>query len=390
MINKKGISKFTALFFVIIIITDFYYKYLLYNSSETIKLLLVTKFLIGTFLVTIIIYFKQLDRKNYFYLSLLFICSIIGLLIQGGSTMYESIYLFSKYAFGIITMLFFFKCYERLNTSYIKKVVLALVLLNFACIVVGFIFSIHVFETYYGNRFGYNGIFKSTSTASYFYMFALVFYLLNKHKTIITYTLISIIVFSSFFVGSKTLIAFIGITAIITLGHFIALKQNLINKRLFYVLYALIIPILAWYVLKTYIVLNSTLSEVLTKDGMLSAIFSYRDILFIDSMQSVQEHFGFLNYIFGGGSHINNFPQMALADLFLSFGIIGMVVYLRLVIYNFPKINNKQATVAFLVIAMSIVLRGNFLYYPSDIYMALAIFAVTLQDIDKYTNNQKT
>jgi hypothetical protein len=342
------------------------------------------KVFIGAFLATFIALSKQTDKKSYMFLGLLFVSCVISLLSQDNSMVNHNIYHFSKYAFGVIAMLFFFKEYERLQTIYLKKIILGLVLLNFVFILLGFFFNIHVFETYYGDRFGYNGIFKSTSTASYFYMLSLIYYLLYRRKNYLTYILLSIIVLSSLFVGSKTLIAFIVITSTIVLGRFIVSKQKLVGKNLFYVLYIFIISTLSIYGFKLYLTLNTTLNNVLTKDGMLSAFFSYRDVHFNKALANIKEHYGVLNYLFGGASLIERLPEMAFIDLFLSFGLIGTIVYILLIRHNFPKINSKLAIVLFLVIGTSIVLRGNFLYYPSVIYITLAIFTVILNEI--YTN----
>ncbi len=382
MTNGKLISKLVALFFVIIIVTDFYYKYMRYYYSEFVKLTSV-KLLIGLILATLIVVAKKIDKKNYMLLGLLFICSAISLLVQEKSTINDNIYLFSQYAFGVIAMLFFFKNHKELEAIYFKKIILGLVLLNFVFILLGFLFNIHVFETYYGERFGYNGIFKSTAIASYFYMVALIYYLISIQKTNLTYLLISVIIVSSVFVGSKTLIAFIGITGIVILGRFVALKQKLVGRSIFYVLYTLIISILGFYSLKLYITLNSTLKNVLLKDGILSTIFSYRDVHLNEALTNIEEHFGALNYLFGGASLVQRLPELAIVDLFISFGFIGLIAYILFVKYNFPKINNNLAISLFLIIGVMIVLRGNFLYYPSVIYIALAIFTVILKDTDK-------
>ena len=384
MINEKLISKLAALFFVIIIITDFYYKYIFYNNSEVIKLTLIKVF-IGAFLATFIALSKQTAKKSYVFLGLLFVSCVISLLIQDNSMVNHNIYHFSKYAFGILAMLFFFKEYERLQTIYLKKIILGLVLLNFVFILLGFFFNIHAFETYYGDRFGYNGIFKSTSTASYFYMLSLIYYLLYRHKNYLTYILLSIIVLSSLFVGSKTLIAFIVITSTIVLGRLIASKQKLVGKNLFYVLYIFIVSTLSIYGFKLYLTLNTTLNNVLTKDGMLSAFFSYRDVHFNEALTNIKEHYSVLNFLFGGASFIERLPEMAFIDLLLSFGLIGAIVYMLLLKHTFPKVNNKLAVILFVVIGVAIMLRGNFLYYPSVIYITLAIFTVIIKEIQTNT-----
>ena len=383
MINNKNVSILIAVFFGLIIMTDFHYKVSVRLGYETFKLTLPTKLLVGTSLAYCIIKQKLLDKKDLVCLSLFAIVILLGITIQNQWDLSEYLYIIGQYIFSIILFLFFFKNHSNLGWGIFDKTLSAILLINFFCIIIAILFDFQIFRTYQGIRFGYNGIFKSTSTASYFYMFILLYHLMKKDNSKRSRWLLFITIFSSLIVGSKTLFAFVTIVLLIHLLRDLVQKQNYFSSISFYILSTIIVLALSSYFIIPLISLNKALQQVLIDDGVVSAILSYRDEHVINALSYLIKNYDLSNYFFGGLSMVNRLTEVAIIDMFLSFGIIGTIIFLTLFFKNLPRINSTILITFFTLIFCIIMLRGNFFYFPSVIYISITIFT----SIINYTQN---
>ena len=384
MTSSRKTSILITVFFLLIIISDFHYKIISTYGIVGTKLTLPIKLLIGAFLSCYLILKKLLDNKKLIYLSLFGLVIFVRLISQNEWHFEREIYIIGQYVFGVIVFLFFFNSYHHLDFRALEKFLYLIVLLNFVCIILALIFDLQLFKTYF-SRFGYNGILKSTSTASYFYMFTVLYLLIKKDKNKQLNLLLLIALLSAFLVGSKTLYAFIAIVFIVYLLRYINQKQRYVNSTIFYLISAVILIVLGLYLFIPLISLNKTLHKVLINDGVVSVFFSYRNKHVVNAFFEVTTNYDLSNYLFGGLSKVTRLTEVAVVDVFLNFGAIGTVVFFVLFFKNMPHINNPILKTFLIVIFCLIMLRGNFFYFPSVIYLALAIFTLTLN----HDRNQK-
>lgn len=206
----------------------------------------------------------------------------------------------------------------------------------------------------------------------------MLYLLVKKDKNKQLNLLLLIALLSAFLVGSKTLYAFIAIVFIVYLLRYINQKQRYVNSTIFYLISAVILIVLGLYLFIPLISLNKTLHKVLINDGVVSVFFSYRNKHVVNAFFEVTTNYDLSNYLFGGLSKVTRLTEVAVVDVFLNFGAIGTVVFFVLFFKNMPHINNPILKTFLIVIFCLIMLRGNFFYFPSVIYLALAIFTLTL------------
>lgn len=316
---------------------------------------------------------NAITKKEIVLAVLFFICASINLMMFPSVNFFEGTYLFLKHVFSVIVVFYFLKMHKQNNATLLFSAVEGFAYFNLLLILTGYIFSIDLFATYDMYRFGYNGVFKSTSTASYFYMCFLAYYYvkhINKKDNI---PLLITILASSIMVGSKTL--FISSALFIFLYTFD--KRQLMSKRpikkqdLFLVSIALLI--IGFVSAFLYINNNTLLSSVYNDDGLISAFFSYRNTVFSDAVIQIKEQFSAIQYLFGNLASQIRRPELALADLFINLGVIGTITFLSLLFVNIPKKLPKRVIFLCSYILLITLLRGNFFYYPTVLFFS-AIF----------------
>lgn len=382
--KSQTISIILMVFLGLTVLTDFHYKYSLRYNLEFPSELVYLKLVMGlTLLILSLNMFKfKTHKKAYITVIGIVLCSLFGLMISDYENWSSIIYILGQYFFGLLVFFFFVNYYKYLKVKYLIKLLEVLLWSNLLFILTGYFFEILLFKTY-GGRFGYDGIFKSTSVASYFYMFSLVLFL-NQKESRYNYLLLFNIIISSLLVGSKTLYAFL----IVVLLYFVAIKgvRLIKSKKVFWVSFIGTVAVSSILLLQPLLSLNIVLKRVLEDHGVLTAIFSYRDVLVKKAFIQVNENFTITNYLFGGLEHIHKLAQVALVDLFLSFGLLGGSLTLYFLYLNFPIIQNKSVKFMLYGIGVMILLRGNFLYYPSELFISMTIFAVLLKTNESNIN----
>jgi hypothetical protein len=104
------------------------------------------------------------------------------------------------------------------------------------------------------------------------------------------------------------------------------------------------------------------LSNVLEKKGMLTMLFSYRNLLFTDCfIPYITENWTLLNFIFGGAEFNLYRTELELIDLFWFFGVFGSAIYLYLLNNYFLDIKNLIKIKPVMFIFFISLLAGSFL-----------------------------
>ena len=371
---KDIISKFVFVFFLLVLISDFYYKYYTLDSKGGLRLTLYVKIAIGvTFFIFIARnkFYKKINAILFFGLLAISLLSFLQLCHNNTILIVES---YGRYYFGIIVLFFFINEKVSIDQVFFKRFLSCIIIINFIFIIFGYLNNLQIFRTYYGSRFGFNGIFKSTSVASYFYIFSICYYTLKKKSTFDIFVLVLTVV-SAIFVGSKSIYGFIIYALVVKVLLLVYKKQSFISGKTFFIGSSILIISSILLFLKQIMNLHSTLREVMENDGVLSAVFSYRDVHFRNTLIDVNNNFELGNFIYGGLSCVRRYTEISIVDLFITFGLVGLIIYILLLYLNIPKIKDRYTIFLLLGILGIIFLRGNFFYFPSVIFMSILIFA---------------
>lgn len=334
-------------------------------------------------LIGMMVYLFLKERKKFFYLSGLILCFLLGLIGLKNGINKETLISFSKYLFFLVLIIFFSKTYllKFKNSVFIFKLYEVLILINCFIILISFVFQIEMFMTYDTHRFGYIGLFYASATGTYFYLLAISYFLIKYEQNVFYQPLFYLNTFCSLLVGTKSIYLFLVVSL---LAFSLFLIKNKTLKRLIIFLTCLS-AIIIFYVLFTH----GLFSEILKEEGWLTSILSYRDQLIINrSIPYIENNWHFHNYLFGGLAIVTTRPQMELIDLFLFFGVLGLVYYLfifKKYFFDF-QIHNIFITTLLVVLAGITLIAGNFFYNASvPIYLVILKLAI-IKSQEKLSN----
>lgn len=385
MKTNKLLTHIVGISFILVLVGDFYYKYFRFCCNSNVFILPVIKSIIGLALSSMMLYYRKLNISTSIGMLILILVLFTSLFFVPTDQMMETLVLKLKFLFGVIVLVFFFTNFQSIDFGTIKNYVFWFVALNFICIVAGFSLDIYYFETYSGNRFGYNGLFKSTSTATYFYIFSITFLFLKQNKTIKDTIWLLVLIVSALFVGSKTSYMFVFLASIIYFSNLIFKTQNILSPKLFLGLTTFSSLLLSFLGLRWYLLNNNLFSVVVAENGFWTAFFSQRDIHFQQALTKIKTDYGFKDIMMGGPYHVDRLTEFAAADLFISLGLVGGFIFLYVVVINFPRTKNLLFKLFVAIIGLIILFRGNFLYYPSVIYLSILIFTMALNEANNKT-----
>lgn len=385
MKTNKLLTHIVGISFILVLVGDFYYKYFRFCCNLNVFILPVIKSIIGLALSSMMLYYRKLNISTSIGMLILILVLFTGLSFVPTDQMMETLVLKLKFLFGIIVLVFFFTNFQSIDFGTIKNYVFWFAALNFICITAGFSLDIYYFETYSGNRFGYNGLFKSTSTATYFYIFSITFLFFKQNKTIKDTIWLLVLIVSALFVGSKTSYMFVFLASIIYFSNLIIKTQNILSPKLFLGLTTFSSLLLSFLGLRWYLLNNNLFSAVVAENGFWTAFFSQRDIHFQQALTKIKTDYGFKDIMMGGPYHVDRLTEFAAADLFISLGLVGGFIFLYVVVINFPRTKNLLFKLFVAIIGLIILFRGNFLYYPSVIYLSILIFTMALNEVNNKT-----
>lgn len=385
MKTNKLLTHIVGISFILVLVGDFYYKYFRFCCNLNVFILPVIKSIIGLALSSMMLYYRKLNISTSIGMLILILVLFTSLSFVPTDQMMETLVLKLKFLFGIIVLVFFFTNFQSIDFGTIKNYVFWFAALNFICIIAGFSLDIYYFETYSGNRFGYNGLFKSTSTATYFYIFSITFLFFKQNKTIKDTIWLLVLMVSALFVGSKTSYMFVFLASITYFSNLIIKTQNILSPKLFLGLTTFSSLLLSFLGLRWYLLNNNLFSVVVTENGFWTAFFSQRDIHFQQALTKIKTDYGFKDIMMGGPYHVDRLTEFAAADLFISLGLVGGFIFLYVVVINFPRTKNLLFKLFVAIIGLIILFRGNFLYYPSVIYLSILIFTMALNEVNNKT-----
>lgn len=304
--------------------------------------------------------------------SILLILFCLGQLILPNGFNQEIVVSFSKFMFPIFLFIYFNKYpLNEKSKNLLFRTFEYLLLFNGILIFIGFIFEIQLFQSYKYGRWGYNGLFINTSTSSYIYAIALFYFLLNLKENFLKNWKTLFVIICCLLTGTKIVyIALFG-TLLLYLLYYTNLNRR--HRNTLFIFLIGIAAILGYIFFFQWGIFN----EIRQEQGLISAILSYRDDLFItQTLPFIQENWYWQNYLFGGISNLATRSQMGFIDLFLFWGIIGGLLYLFTFYKTFvPRLLIKNAIYVILILALMVFLAGNFFENAS-----VAIYLLILKE----------
>lgn len=300
--------------------------------------------------------------------ALLMACFVLGQFFLPDAFVFSSVIGFSRYFFFLIMIMFFadFKPLDQKNLNPIFKFWELFLWINNLVILLAVIFNLSLFKAYLGGRWGYNGLFMASSNSTYFYLVALLYFLIRFPQTYFKKVLFWLSLIAALCTGTKSI--YLGIL----LFSLVALLSLQVPKK---IKWPLTLGVIFLGIANMFLLFSSELfTGIIQEDGWLSAVLSYRnELLMEDTLPYIQENWRTLHYFIGGLSQPLVRPQLELIDLFLYFGAFGMLVYLYLFFKNYFNFSLKAREIAcYAVLLMVPLITGNFFYNASvPIYLIL-------------------
>ncbi len=200
--------------------------------------------------------------------------------------------------------------------------------LNLIAVIIGFLGNYELFSAYVKNsRFGYDGLIRNISHASYISIIYLIyFYYQHKNNSSIKnrFNLFLSVLFIFFLATKAVLLFFVLFIA------FILYKKSKIILPIVAPLFFVVVFLSKDYILNVILPNYSPiLHKIYTNEGLITMLTSLRSKQFTELfIPYVAEKWGVMNYLFGGFDASLRKIEFELIDLLLTFGIIGIIIYL--------------------------------------------------------------
>ncbi len=374
IISSKSILIFAILLFVLNFVSKLCKEVLLLDASfyPSTVLKIAAVFLLGIYFI---VHLRNDKLAKYIYL--LFGVFIIDFLIKVYHQ--EALSVLSSRSYYFLKLIFFFllllalKDFKKENLEKTINILFLIAKINLVFILLGFLFKIDLFKSYpYTVRFGFNGIISEPGISSYFYMLlAIIAYLkyIYQKGSLLNVLLLCIGVF---FLGTKSGLLFLAI--LIFIHILILLKKNVYRFSFVAVL------VTSFIIFKDKIISLAINSfsfgpYIYEKHGLITFITSKRDLLFIDAVEYMQEHWNVFNYIIGGIDLRIHRVEFEFVDIFMFLGIIGLFVHIFMLKKVFFQKKQDWLYIAFfLTILLISSLGGNLFFSITNAFCFAVVF----------------
>jgi hypothetical protein len=381
MLHTLKTSKFKELKLLLpsLILMAFYFsefvsKFLKYSYRDFTRFSAVIKLIVEISLVYYIVTYKKSCQKTFFKIIILFagLYTLGQLLLQSENLLSRYILnLYSLNSYLFIFILYFAlkpednRCENILTKQlgYLDIAIKSIFICNAVAIFTGTIFNIDVFKTYLGisDRFGYNGLFLHASHSSYIYMILVMYFFQNflkkKDRNSLIFLISSVIV--SFFVGTKTIFLFNALFLLYLTLKWLKFRVAIVTITALIILTISLIPFIEEFS-KNYF---RVLYDVYTEDGLITMIFSFRDISITESfIPYITQYWTFFNYLVGGAEFNYRRTEIEIIDVFWFWGMLGGVLYIGIFYKYFLRVFFKNREMMFPIIFLLVcaLLSGSF------------------------------
>jgi hypothetical protein len=395
MLNYKTNNAFfnTILVFVLVVLSfDLLTKFLItHNYQGFTRYSAIPKLLleIGLFVVFV----KNIKDNRIVLLGFFTLISIVFLSffmfnsIIENELLFQKVYNLNKYLYLFLFAETIFTLKEKVRRDVlisIRNIFIFVGFINGLFILIGSFFEFEILRSYYSTgRFGYDGLFLYTSGTSYIYVLLIitVYYEYIKKKT--KPFLIFYFIIVSLFIGTKAIWLLIILLAIV---HLLFNKRVIVrNISILGLLLSSLIGVFFYKYLVNIIVNSFSFGQNLyAEHGFLSVLTSTRDLLLKKAFIYIQENWTPINYFIGGIDLYKYGVEFEFVDIFLFFGLIGLVVYLFFVkrVFFYNNYIEKYKILLFIVLMLIVALAGNFFMNIISSIFAFSVF-YTMYYIDE-------
>lgn len=291
---------------------------------------------------------------------------------------------FGRYIFVFILVLIFVNKRKLETNKAVFSVYEKIVVFNSVLILLGVLFDIVLFKTYY-YRFGYNGLFMAPSISTFFYALALT-YFLNQYlvfkKKLPELILVCLVCFLT---GTKALILFFCLSAL----HWIWIHKWYLKKKFYATLSG--IGILIFVFRKSiYDFLYTSFRanfELYEQDGLITALTSFRNLKLKENfLPLMEEKWGIWNYLFGGTDFVKYRVEFEVFDVILFFGILGTLMYFFFYFKHIIRFNTFSSfgKVQVLILLFTALLSGTFFNNaPVALYLLVVLSSLQITHYKK-------
>lgn len=324
--------------------------YTYFLELKTVRIVGVYKLVFQCFLLSIISY-KKIPKNIYYPLLLLISIFIVNQIINplilqnfDFQVLRGSIYYLDRFIFIFIFILVFITTIK--NTEIINrtlKYIEFILIINAFFIIIGVVTEIDFFDSYSGSsvRFGSDGLFNKVNEVSFIYMIYITHLYLQYLKEKSKLPLLVFITFSSLLLGTKTVFLFLFLLLVFHFVYFLGKKQHWIR----FVSVGLLLIVIVFFkqITSTYFYLFTFWKDLSNQYDLITLLFSKRDLLFLKNVEYVESSWYGINYFIGGPFYTEKFrlTQMDGPDLYLFFGLIGVLLYFYLCSKLFFEQKNK-------------------------------------------------
>lgn len=377
---KKLLGKF-QFFFVSVILILFYCseglnKIIKYSSIEPINASRAIKFIVLIALVVGLVYKKP---RIILHIILLFTFFYLGQYVLVDHFNSSVVTLFFKYIFALLLYLYFntYILSEKQKKALYHTFEIV-VIANCIFIISGFIFDIDFFQTYKGNRFGFNGLFVASATGSYVNIIALIYFVIKDKKAVYKNYKAILLILAMMLIGTKSVYISLFLIALFYVWYYF---DSSLKKIILISLFGLLF-VLSYLFFYSFGVFN----EIRQERGVISSVLSFRNELLLKrTLPFINEQWQFVNYLFGGLSNLSTRAQLGFIDAYYFFGLIGGT-YFFLLYYKsyFTFYTKKKDVYLFIILIIIIFLSGNF-FANTSLPLYLLIIKLLLEE----TNHSK-
>lgn len=314
-----------AIILVVVFLVDVVNTQLMYYHSAFkpwsfyVKSLLLASLFVLTF---------RRELKTYWWIIILGISFLIGQLSlkQFEFDALKNFGMFIKYIYIFILFFGFKKLAKEESLMSMFWVLKFIFLFVFASIILGFIFDTPEFRTYGTNRFGYCGVLNKPSDTSYFLIMAFLFFEIFKEKFRYNYFYLLLCVVCALISGTKASLLFLVFFIIYKyLNKDFKPNKAQISGMLTSILIFSIVAFV--FMKKTLLNTYSIFQNLYEKEGIISALTSFRSRKFKEYIEIYNQEWTWLNYLFGGKTGYYNIIEFDFVDLIIFFGIAGSILY---------------------------------------------------------------
>lgn len=336
-----------------------------YDPNSNFRIKAVFKFILLLILLAYMIFLK-VKREIFLFITILVISFLLGqyILVEkysifGGDFIGEvkrgDVYIFVKY----IYILFFVGVYERITknenlTERLVNLFNGFMIINTVFIIVGLFTKLELLKSYpYTPRFGYQGLIELAGESIHLYTIAISLAYIKYVKTK-KYILLLLFIVGGILLGKKAIFIYL---ALLLLIHLIHLKKK---KIVFGIgVLGMLGLIFHNYIIEVYLNLFPFWQNLYKSKGLVTVIFSKRNILFEQSISYIQANWHPLNYFFGGIDFAMFRSEFGFFDLFLALGIIGFALYLCFIYKYFLSKQSRLVKAILIVIFITEAFSGG-------------------------------